>query len=148
MAQLSTGLRDAIMTVAPFKTALANCILNFYAGSLPASADAVLPVDAVLLCTISDAGAGGALNWEATSASGILAKSSSQVWSGANVATGTAAWWSIQLPSDDGSASTTGVRMQGRLAVIGADINLSSVDLVEGAIQTLDYFVVAIPASV
>jgi len=148
MTQLSTGLRDQIMVTAPFATALANCTLNFYSGTMPASADAALPVDAVLLCTVSDAGGGGALHWESASAGGVLAKSSSQVWSGTNVATGTAKWWSMQLPSDTGTSSTTAVRMQGTLAVIGADINLSSVDLVLGAIQTLDYFVVAIPASV
>lgn len=148
MAQLSTGLRDQMMTVAPFATALGNCIMNLYAGTLPPSADAALPSDAVLLCTISDAGGGGKLNWESASASGVLAKSSSQVWSGTNVATGTAAWWSMQLASDSGAATSTGVRMQGSLAVLGADINLSSVNLVTGAIQSLDYFVVSIPASV
>ncbi|MGV8917837.1 MAG: hypothetical protein ACOH2R_08565 [Pseudomonas sp.] len=148
MTQLSTGLRDSMMTVAPFATALGNCIMNFYSGTIPASADAALPSDALLLCTISDAGAGGALHWEAASAGGVLAKSSSQVWRGTCVATGNATWWSMQLPADSGAATTTGARMQGTLAVIGADINLSSVNLVTGAIQTLDYFVVAVPASV
>jgi hypothetical protein len=148
MAQISTGLRDAIMSTAPFKTALGNCILNFYSGTIPATADAVQPSDALLLCTITDNGTGGTLQWEPASVGGVLAKSSSQVWNGANVATGTATWWSLQVGSDDGAASTTRVRMQGRLAVLGADINLSSVDLVQGAIQTVDYFVVAIPASV
>jgi|ERR1700712_30431 len=148
MTQLSTGLRNAILTASPFKTALANCIINFYSGTMPASADAAKPQDALLLCTISDGGTGGGLNWEATAAGGQLAKSSSQTWRGNNVTTGTATWWSMQLPNDDGSASTTAVRMQGTLAAIGADINLSSVDLVSGAVQTLDYFVVALPASV
>lgn len=148
MTQLSTGLRDSIMTVGPFTTSLTNCIMNFYSGTPPVSADSALPSDAVLLCTISDAGGGGGLHWEALSAGGVLAKSSSQVWRGTCVATGGATWWSMQLASDDGSATTTGHRMQGTLAVIGADINLSNVNLVAGAVQTLDYFVVALPASV
>lgn len=147
MTQLSTGLRDKVMTVSPLSTTLANCIMNFYSGTMPTSADSALPLDAVLLCTISDTGAGGGLQWEAASVGGVLAKSSSQVWRGTCVATGTATWWSLQLPSDDATATSTGTRMQGTLAVIGADINLSSASLVTGAIQTLDYFVVALPAS-
>lgn len=146
--EISTGLRNAILDSSPFRTALGGCVLNIYAGTRPATADAALGGDAVLLCTVSSEGGGGALNWEATASGGVLSKSTSETWKGTAAATGTAAFFRMQLASDAGAASSTAVRMQGSVDVLGADLNMSSVDFTSGAIETIDYATVTLPASI
>ncbi|MNY26269.1 hypothetical protein D3C86_1601070 [compost metagenome] len=50
------------------------------------------------------------------------------------------------LSADDGTASTAAVRIQGTVGLAGADMNLSSVALVSGATQSLNFYSVAMPA--
>ena len=45
----------------------------------------------------------------------------------------------------DGTLSTTQCRVQGRIAVAGADINMTSTSLVLGGIQPLPHFTLAQP---
>lgn len=136
--KLSTGLANAVVASSSLKAALAGAHLYIYAGTMPASADAALPGDAVLLCDVSGPTA-AALNWDGVPVNGALMKDSTQAWSGVNAATGTATFFRLALPSDTGTASGTAIRLQGDVATAGAALNLSSVALVAGATQTINY---------
>lgn len=77
-----------------------------------------------------------ALQW-GTPASAQMAKPS-EVWSGVNLATGTAAWFRLVRPDDTGALSTTARRIQGAVGTSGAELNLSNINLVIGATLTID----------
>lgn len=137
----STGLRNTMLGTSNLKSALAGGQMMFYSGTVPTDADQALG-SAVLLCTLKNAGAG--INFDAP-ASGILPKAAAETWSGTNVAAGVATFWRFVLSSDTGALSTTALRLQGTIAVAGADINLTSTSLSSGATQGLDFFSVALP---
>lgn len=82
----------------------------------------------------------------AAPASGVLSKSG--VWSFNGVANGTAGWFRIiASATDDGSSSTTLARLDGSIAVSGADMNLSNLSIVIGAPTTIDTLTITCPAS-
>lgn len=140
----STGLRNKLLDSAPLRTALDLGFLKIYSGTVPATADDALG-SAVLLCTISNNGTATGLTFDAAASSGVLAKASGEVWKGTNAASGTASFYRFVAPGDTGALSTTEARMQGAIAVSGAELNLSSTTLTAAAEQTIDYFVTAIP---
>ena len=140
----STGLRNTVLGGGSLKGALDGGLIKIYAGAAPASADDAVG-GATLLCTVSLASAGTGINFDAAAASGVISKAPGETWSGANAATGAAAWYRHVAPADDGTLSTTQARIQGTVAVAGADLNLSSVSLVSGATQTIDFYSVALP---
>lgn len=142
----STALRAFVIGQGSLKDALTGTTLSIYSGTVPASADAALPSDALLLCTVSSGGTGDGLQWEQDSSSGALIKSSNQVWQGTNVASGTAAYFRLAAPADDGSASTTLRRLQGTVGVANADMVSSSATFTQGDGFKLNNFVVTIPA--
>ena len=77
---------------------------------------------------------------------GTLSKSGT--WSFNGAATGTAGWFRMKASTTDGDgASTTLVRLDGSVAVSGADMNLSSLSITSGAPTTIDTFTISIPAS-
>ena len=142
--KVSTGLRNALLTDNPFSGALANALLRIYSGPVPATADAVLS-GATLLVEISDNDTGTSLAFEAAAVDGALSKLSSQVWSGTCGASGTASFYRLVDSADDGTESTSAVRVQGSIGVAGADMNISNPTLVALALQPVDYFSVALP---
>lgn len=142
--KISTALAKAMLDTGSFKASLNGMKLKIYAGTEPASADAALG-GATLLCTISDAGGAGALSWEASASGNTLQKLSSQVWSGVNAASGTAAFCRLELASDTGTASTTEVRVQGDVGIAGRFLNLSSTGLTSGATLTINSLAVTLP---
>lgn len=147
MLKISTGLRNAMLATGSFRTAVASCVLNIYAGTEPATADAALG-GATLLCTITTDGDGTtALAWEASAAAGVLTKELDDTWSGTNLETGTASFFRMQTLADPGDSSDSAVRIQGNCALAGGDLNLSSLALVEDAVLTLDYGAVSLPAA-
>jgi len=81
---------------------------------------------------------------------GVVAKPSTSVWSFVGVATGTAGWFRfVGSASDAGaliSAAPYLVRMDGSIAVSGADMNLSNINVTTGAPNTIDTFSFTIPA--
>ncbi|WP_035625120.1 hypothetical protein [Herminiimonas sp. CN] len=141
----STGLRNHMLATGSFKTALDGGLLNIYAGPVPATADAALDPTNPVLCVISDAGTGAGLNMEAAAVAGVLQKATTQVWSGTNVASGVATFYRHVAAGDDGLSSTVQARLQGSIAVVGAEINLTSTTLTSGAPQTINYYSVAKP---
>lgn len=131
--KLSTGLRNAILSTGSLKAALDGGELRIYSGSAPASPDDA--VTGTLLVTIKNAGAG--INFDTAAAGGILSKAPAETWSGVNAATGTAGYFRHVLSADAGTSSTTAARIQGTIAVAGADLNISSTALTSGATQAV-----------
>jgi len=131
---------------------LRNCVLDLRAGTAPATADAV--ETGTLLCQItlgSGAFSAGAatngLNFDEDAiAAGVIAKTSA-VWSGVNLATGTAGYYRLYANDYITGASTTSARIQGTVGTSGADLILASVSLTSGATTTIDTFSYTLPAS-
>lgn len=144
----STGLRNKMLDTGSLKSLLDDGVLRIYEGTVPADADASVG-GATLLCEITDndqgLGASQGIDFEASAVAGVLSKASGQVWSGTNAATGTAQWFRLETQADDGSSSSTNPRIQGTISTAGADLNLASTALVSAALQTIDYFSVALP---
>ena len=60
---------------------------------------------------------------------------------------GTAGWFRIKASAyDDNLASTTLARLDGSIAVSGADMNLSSVSITIGMPTTIDTLTITMPA--
>lgn len=140
----STGLRNGVLSGGSLKSLLDGGRINIYAGTPPATADDAVG-SATLLCAITLDSTGAGINLDTAAAGGVLQKAPGEVWSGANVAGGVAAWYRHVAAGDDGTLSTTAPRVQGLVGVSGADLNLSSVSLVAGATQTIDYYSLAWP---
>lgn len=140
----STGLRNHVLAVGSVKDALDSSVIKLYGGAIPADADAA--ESGTLLATISVNNTGTPVTFNATADGGVLAKNSGEVWAGAVTLGGTCTHYRIVKPSDTGASSTTDIRAQGTVGLIGADLNVSNNVLVASAIQNIDYFVVALPA--
>lgn len=143
--RLSTGLRGKLMDTGSLKTIFTAGFIKIYSGAIPGDADAA--VTGTLLCTISIASGGAGINFDTTSVSGILSKAPGETWSGVNAATNTATYFRHVAVGDDGTLSTTQARIQGAIATVGAEMNISSVALTGGATQTVDYYSVTVPAA-
>jgi len=72
-------------------------------------------------------------------ADGVIAKTA-DIWSGVNLATGTAGYFRLVTSSDGLDADETDIRLQGTVSTSGADLNLSSISLVSAATLTIDTF--------
>lgn len=142
--KISTGLRNKLLDTNGLKTILALGFIDIYSGTAPSSPDDA--ATGTKLCRISNNATATGLTFAASASGGVLSKNSSEVWSGTNLATGTAAYFRFVAAGDDATLSTTQARIQGDVAVVGADLNLSSVSLTSGATQTVDYFSVAMPS--
>ncbi len=141
--KLSTGLRSYLLDTGPLDAALNGGKIRILSGSPPADADAA--ETGTLIVEISNGGAG--INFEAAAVAGVISKLASETWSGTNAATLTATYYRHVAPGDTGVLSTTQRRIQGTVGTVGADMNLSSVALVSGAPQTIDFYSVTLPAA-
>lgn len=144
MAKFSTGLRNTMLASGSFKGALDAGFLDIYAGAAPATADAAVG-GATKLCRVSVGSSGTGLTFASTATGGVLSKASAEVWSGVNLASGTATWFRFVAAADDGTESTTAPRIQGSVAAAGADLNMGNTSLVSGQTQPVDSFAVALP---
>lgn len=139
----STGLRNKMITSSALTTAMNNGFINIYSGPPPLTADAA--ATGTLLCVISNNGGGGGLNFDPLAVAGVAQKLNSEVWVGTNLATGVAGYYRHVAPADTAGESSTEARLQGSTGVAGADMNLTSVNLAMGAVQTLDFYTVSLP---
>jgi hypothetical protein len=144
---VSTGLRNKVLDTSPLRTVLNLGFIDLYSGTPPVSADDGIGGGNVKLCRLSVNSTGTGLTMAASAASGVINKAAAEIWSGVNLASGTATFYRHVAPGDDGTTSTTQARVQGTVAQAGADMNLNSIVLASGATQTLDYYVLALPAS-
>lgn len=145
--KLSSGLRNHLMSTGSFKAAMDGSYLKIYSGTAPASPDDAVPVTATLLCSVSVDGTATGVTFEAVAnTAGLLLKAGAENWEGANAATGTATWFRLAPAADVGDLSEVAVRLQGSVATAGGDLNITDVNLIQGAVQSVDYFSVLMPA--
>jgi hypothetical protein len=144
MFKVSTGLRNHMLAIGSFKSAMDLGFLNIYTGTEPATADAALGA-ATLLCTISVNGGGAGLTFDTPAVGGVLSKTTGQNWQGTIVATQTATFFRFVQPGDTGLLDAAAKRVQGNIALVGGDLNLSNILLTAPAIQTINHFNVALP---
>lgn len=143
--KLSTGLREGLAVTGPLRTLIGGSLIRIYSGTPPSDADSSIGA-AVLLSEISAGGTGAGVTFESLAPGGVLSKTASETWMGTNVASGTASFFRMVLPSDTGGASATAIRMQGTVAQIAADLELSNAALVSGAPLALNSASFTIPA--
>ena len=143
--QLSTNLRNVMLGSGSLKSEMDGAVIQFYSGTMPASADAALLSGNVLLCTVSlNGGAtGGTLAAPATL--GVIQKSANEVWTGTVAVSGAATFFRMVQPADTNALSITDSRIQGTVAAAGGDAYLANVNLVAGNPQNVSYFSLALP---
>lgn len=146
----STGLRNHMLAIGSAKSALDGGFIHIYQcdpGNEPATADAAInPTLHKLLVTIYSNGTSAGLHLSATAADGFIDKASTETWSGTVIESGTARFFRQVGPSDTGALSTTLPRLQGAVARAGAELNISSVDLVAAAPQAVNFYTLQIPS--
>lgn len=142
--KLSTGLRDSLMGTLSMKELLDGSVIRVYQGTVPATADAALPGDAVLLVEIkTDLGA--ELTMDATIVDGTISKNAAETWEAAVGTSGTAAYFRMVKPADTGTLSTTAVRVQGVAGVGAEDMQLATAALVSAQTQRISFFNITLP---
>ena len=141
----STGLRNAMLATGSAKAALDGGRINIYAGAAPATADDAVG-GATLLCAITLNSTGTGILFDTAAVNGVLAKKPSETWSGSIVATGTATWYRHVAAADDGTLSTTAPRIQGTVALIGADLNIDP-NFISGQTKVIEHYVIALPTA-
>ena len=144
--KLSTGLRNHLAVTGSVRNAIQGMVLVIYAGTEPSTADSAIPGDGVALATISTGGTGAGLNFETVAVQGVLTKAAADTWQGTNAANGTATYYRLQTGADDGSLSDVLLRVQGKVGTINADLFLSSVALVQSAVQRIGSYTLTVPA--
>lgn len=137
----STGLRSRLLDTGSLKTRLAGSVVRLYGGAVPATADDAVG-SAVLLCTLSNGGAG--VTFAAAAANGTLAKNAAESWSGTVQTGGTPTFFRIVQAGDADTASATAERLQGSIGAAG-DLVLSAGALAATGPVTLDTFAVSLP---
>lgn len=147
--RLSTKLRDNLAGTTGFASTFANGVIEIYSGAQPATADAA--VTGTLLGTVTlNSGAftpGVSTNGLTFAAASGGAVSKSGVWSFNGIAAGTAGWFRLKgNATDAGGVSTTLPRLDGSIAVSGADLNLSNIVIAVSAPNTIDTFTFTFPA--
>ncbi len=148
--RLSTALRTNLVGSLGFAATFANGIIEIRTGTQPSTADAA--ATGTLLGTVTLASGaftpGIATNGLtfATAADGAVSKTGT--WSFNGIAAGTAGWFRLKgNAADNDLLSTTLPRLDGSIAVSGADMNLSNISIAIGAPTTVDSFVWTQPAS-
>tara|TARA_Y100001956_G_C4017563_1_gene140480 strand:+ start:175 stop:618 length:444 start_codon:yes stop_codon:yes gene_type:complete len=146
--KLSTALRNHLVVTGSLKAALDGSVIRIYNGTEPTDPDAAVPAASEVLCEISVGGDGTGVTFEQGGSAGLLLKNASEVWTGTVGATSdTATWFRLVAPADDGSASTSAIRVQGTVRPAGGDMQITNPDLVAGAPQNIDYFSLVMPSA-
>lgn len=128
-----------------FKAIFKDSFINVYTGSQPTSPDDA--ATGTLLFTLYSDGSSAGLEF-GEAASGVISKSASETWSGTAVAAGTAGWFRLYEGGDTpGSSSSTAARLDGAVAISGAQLNMSNTTIVVGAVQTLSSFSFTMPSA-
>lgn len=80
-------------------------------------------------------------------ADGVLSKAAGEVWSGQNIATGTAGWFRIYDNTRTTGTSTSANRIDGACSTSGGQLNLTTTNLTNGVTTTLDTVQITMPAA-
>ena len=143
--RLSQGTRQDMLGVKDFQTAFALSFINIYTGAQPSAANDA--ATGVLLATIYSNGTSIGISFDEPVA-GAISKAVAETWSGTAVAAGTAGWFRLYDALDTPSGvSTLSSRVDGNIATSGADMNMSTTFIANGAVQTISTFTITLPAS-
>lgn len=152
--KVSTGLRNHLLVTGSAKAALDGKVIRMYGSPtsvaaaealVPATADAGIGT-ATLLATISVGGVVGAgVTFDTTATSGVLAKAPAEEWKGTLVASGYFSFCRIGATDDTDAESTTAIRAQLTVGVLGKEVVVSSANKTTGDEQRLDQFYIGIP---
>ena len=144
MIKISTGLADAMMGNVGATAALnaASLELRIFSGPEPLTADAAL-ANEVLLVKIEVQGGSQGMRFTNTSG-GVITKDIDQSWLGNVLNTGVPTYYRLCQKTDDNSASTTKVRVQGSVGVTG-DLKLGTTTLATGNPQSIDFYQLRLP---
>lgn len=149
--RISTALALAMLNATGFKTATANGRLELRSGPPPASADAA--ATGTLLATITiggDSVTPGSdtaydLNFD-TATTTTIVKAAAEAWSGVGVAAGQIGHYRYKgNAADDDSAGTTKIRIDGTVAVSGADLNMPQITVAIGTPISISSFSFTLP---
>jgi len=145
----STGIRNYMLDTGPVRDALNLGFINIYDGTPPANADQAIGSAGTnnLLCIISNDATATGITLEAAAASGSIPKESTEIWRGTNSDTGVASFYRHVAPGDTGALSTTEARLQGSIALAGAEMNLSDTTLTISGDQKVDYYLINLPTA-
>ena len=150
--RLSTGLRQGLLGTDDLKALLDGGLVTIHTGSQPGSADDA--ATGTRLCVIYSLEPTTGLNFDAPVA-GVLSKAAAESWQGTAEDTGTAGWFRfMQFDTDIATTLTNGlaassanIRFDGAIAVSGAEMNLSNLAFVSGAVETISQFSITQPAN-
>lgn len=144
----STGLRNKLLDTGSLKSILAGGFIHVYSSTvsnIPATADAAVdPAVHTKLLTVYGDGISEGLSL-GTASSGAIGKDPGETWAGTVLATGNAVFFRYVAPGDTGAASTTQDRLQGRVGVSGAELNISSLALTSGQTQAINFISISQP---
>ena len=76
---------------------------------------------------------------------GAIGKAPAETWAGTVLATGNAVFFRYVGSADTGALSTTEPRLQGRVGVSGAELNISSLALTAGQTQAVNFIAISQP---
>lgn len=117
--------------------------IRVYGGTVPANSDAAIG-GATLLLTMKNGSSG--ITFAAAAADGVLLKNAGETWGGTCVASGVPTFYRHVLTADAGTLSTSAPRYQGTCAVGGGgDMNFTAA-LVSGAVETMPFHSINLPA--
>ena len=142
--RLSTGLKTAVLNDKGLKELMDGGQIRIFSGPQPASANDA--ETGSLLCVITLASgamtSGVATNGLTLNApsGGVISKDPAVVWSGLNVANGSAGWfrWYPNDFATQTGASTSAVRIDGNCGTSGSQLQLVSTTFKSGATTTID----------
>lgn len=138
--KMSTGLCNKLLDTDSFVGLMDLGFIRIFDGAAPATANAAEA--GTLLCEISVNSTGTGVTWGPTAGSvtpGVLQKASTEAWTGLILADATASYYRIVGAADTAALSTTEPRVQGTIGIGGADMNLGTTVLVNGATFTLSF---------
>lgn len=133
---LSTGLVNGLISSGSlknlFESAPANGFnIDIFSNTKPANAN--LASGAAPLVTIK-AAAGAPCTFDATPTEGVILKDPAETWSGTATAGGTAVWFRIYRAGETSTdADGAKMRIDGSCGTSGADMNLGTLTVVNGA---------------
>lgn len=128
-----------------------NGVIDIYSGSQPSGSDMAETGTKLVTITLSSGSftsgiATNGINFDET-ASGVLSKDASEIWSGLGLADGTAGWFRLYDNSYTTGASTTSIRLDGSVATSGGQLNISNTAITTGGTTTVDSATITIPAA-
>ena len=143
MLIVSTGYKRAILGPQSFPDIFNGGRIRIFAAPRPAAAEAPEPASALgdVVRYMFDTGL------EFFQANEYIIKQNAHIWRFQATSPGTALWFRLTAPGDDGQASLTQPRMDGDIAVIGqpAELSLVSTTIAAGDSILINSFNFTIP---